>query len=339
MKAIYLTRFGESAIAFKIGDADMPQIAENNEVIIKVACAGLNFADIVARRGLYPETPKRPAILGYEVTGIVHAIGKGVTDLSIGQRVMAITRFGGYAAYAKTLREAVMPLPENIDFASATALTTQACTAYYCAYECVRLHEGDVVLIQAAAGGVGRLLVQMAKHEKCFIYGTASTKKLDYLRDIGVDVPIDYTKDNFLDIIKKNGHAIDIAFDSVGGSSFKKTMKILNTGGRIVCFGLSEQIKGSQTSKIGAIMTLLRFGFFSPIQLMLKSQAIIAINMLKIVENRPPIIQNCLKNVLDMAEKGIITPYIDKVFKADDIALAHDYLESRQAIGKVVIEF
>jgi NADPH:quinone reductase-like Zn-dependent oxidoreductase len=301
--------------------------------------AGLNFADVVARRGLYPEAPKNPAVLGYDVAGTVHAVGKSVKDLTIGQRVTALTRFGGYATYAKTMHEGVNAIPDNIDFPTATALATQACTAFYCTYESVKLHAGDIVLVQAAAGGVGSMLVQMAKHEKCIVYGTASSKKQDYLRSIGVDMPIDYTKDDFSDIIKKNGHKIDVAFDSVGGSSFKKTYKLLNAGGRIVTFGAAEQISGNQTNKLGALMTLLRFGFFSPIQLLMSSKAIIAVNMLKIADNRPHIFKECLKNVIEMAENNILKPHMDKVFKAEDIAQAHDYLESRQSIGKVVIEF
>jgi NADPH:quinone reductase-like Zn-dependent oxidoreductase len=338
MKAIYLNKYGNSSTAFETKETEIPK-ADKGELIIKVHSFGLNFADVVARRGLYPDAPKNPAILGYDVAGTVYALGECVEGFKIGQRVTALTRFGGYAEYAKTMQEGVSIIPDDLDFATATALATQGCTAYFCAHESVKLHEGDSVLIHAAAGGVGSLLVQMAKHKKCLIYGTASGKKMDFLKSLGVDVPIDYTQKDFSQIVKEAGQYIDIAFDSVGGSTFKKSMKLLNAGGRIITYGAAEQINGNKTNKLRALKTVLSFGIFSPLQLLMKSQAIIGVNMLKIADNRPHIFKKCLDAVVKMAQDGIITPRVDKVFNAKDIAQAHDYLESRQSMGKVVMEW
>jgi NADPH:quinone reductase-like Zn-dependent oxidoreductase len=336
MKALYLTKYGNSDTAFQLKEADIPQ-AGKGEVVIKVQCFGLNFADVVARRGLYPDAPPNPAILGYDVAGTIHAVGEGVTDLSVGQRVTALTRFGGYSEYAKTMQEGVSVIPNTIDFPLATALATQGCTAYFCMYESVKVHSGDNILVHAAAGGVGSLLVQMAKHEKCFVYGTASSKKIDFIKGIGVDEAIDYSKNDFFDIIKDK--KIDIAFDSLGGKTFKKSYKLLKPSGRIVTFGAAEQIQGNKTNKLGALMAAIRFGVFSPIQMLMGSRAIIGVNMLRIADNRPHIFKHCLDNVIDMAAKGIIQPHVDKVFGVQDIAQAHDYLESRQSIGKVVVSW
>jgi NADPH:quinone reductase-like Zn-dependent oxidoreductase len=338
MKAIYLNKYGNSVTAFETKETEIPQ-AGKGELIIKVHSFGLNFADVVARRGLYPDAPKNPAVLGYDVAGTIHALGEGVEGFKIGQRVTALTRFGGYAEYAKTMKEGVAVIPDDLDYTTATALATQGCTAYFCAYESVKLHEGDRVLIHAAAGGVGSLLTQMAKHEKCFVYGTASGKKMDFLKSIGVDVPIDYTQQDFSQIIKNAHHKIDIAFDSVGGSTFKKSMKILNAGGRLVTYGAAEQINGNNTNKLRALKTVFSFGIFSPLQMLMMSRAIIGVNMLKIADNRPHIFKHCLDAVVKMAQEGIITPRVDKIFKAKDIVEAHDYLESRQSMGKVVVEW
>ena len=338
MKAIYLTKCGNSATAFETRETAIPQ-AGKGELIVKVHTFGLNFADVVARRGLYPEAPKNPAVLGYDVGGTIHEIGEGVTGFKIGQRVTALTRFGGYAEYAKTMQEGVAIIPDSMDFATATALATQGCTAYFCAYESVKLHEGDRVLIHAAAGGVGGLLVQMAKHEKCIVYGTASSKKMDYLKSMGVDVPIDYTQQDFSQVIKDRNERIDVAYDSLGGSTFKKSFKILNYGGRIVNFGAAEQINGDNTNKLRALKTVFSFGIFSPLQLLMTSKAIIGVNMLKIADNRPHLFKHCIDNVIRMAAEGIIKPKMDKVFKATDIVQAHEYLESRQSIGKVAVEW
>ncbi len=359
MKAIYLIKYGNSDTAFEIKGTPIPK-AGKGEVVIKVACFGLNFADVVARRGLYPDAPKNPAILGYDVAGIVHEIGAGVENLKVGQRVTAMTRFGGYAEYAKTYDTAVAVIPASMDFATATTLGAQGCTAYHCAFETVMLHEGDRVLIHAAAGGVGALLVQMAKHKKCFVYGTASTSKMDYLKQIGVDVAIDYMKEDFYEVIKSSSEQldmsneqnirsstltaqsskpIDVVFDSLGGQTFKKSFKLLNSDGRIVTFGAAEQINGNKTSKFSGLKLAWGFGIFSPIQLLMTSRAIIGVNMLKIADNRPHIINRCLNGIIQLTDAGIITPKIAKIFTADKIAEAHDFLESRQSIGKVVVRW
>ncbi len=341
MKAVYLIKYGNSDTAFKIDIAPIPK-AGKGEIVVKVAHFGLNFADVVARRGLYPEAPKNPAVLGYDVGGIIHEVGEGVTEFKIGQRVAALTRFGGYAEYAVTKESGMAVIPDSMDFATATALATQACTAYYCAFESVNLHEGDKVLVQAAAGGVGGILVQMAKHKKCIVYGTASTSKMDYLKSIGVDVAIDYTKDDFVKIIKNHSNTeggVDVIFDSLGGSTFKKGFKLLNPAGRIVTFGAAEQINGNNTNKLQTIKMAINFGIFSPIQLLMTSRAIIGVNMLKIADNREHVFKHCITEVVKMAKNGIITPKVDKTFAVEEIAEAHDYLESRKSIGKVTVKF
>ena len=340
MKAVYLVKYGNSDTAFEIKDAPMAKAAKG-EIVIKVACFGLNFADVVARRGLYPEAPKNPAVLGYDVAGTIHEIGEGVTGFKIGQRVTALTRFGGYAEFATTQAEGVAVIPDSMDFATATALATQGCTAYYCAYESVTMHEGDRVLVQAAAGGVGGLLVQMAKHQKCIVYGTASTSKMAYLKQIGVDVAIDYTQQDFSDIIAQHSptNKVDIVFDSLGGKTFRNSYKLLGPAGRIITFGTAEQINGNKTNKLGTLKMALNFGIYSPIQLLLGSKAIIGVNMLQVADHRKQVFKHCITEVVRMANEGIITPKLDQVFKVSQMAEAHDYLESRKSIGKIAVEW
>jgi len=340
MQAVYLTKYGNSNKVFDIRETEKPQISED-EVLIKVASFGLNFADIVARRGFYPEAPKNPAILGYDVAGTIEAVGANVTDLKIGQRVAALTRFGGYAEYAKSNRAGVGLLPDALDYNTGTALATQACTAYYCAEEMVSLHEGDHVLVHAAAGGVGTALVQLAKHHGCIVIGTASTKKQDYLKSIGVDLAIDYTKEDCFKRIEASygKHKIDVIFDSIGGSTFKKGVKQMAAGGRMVSFGAAAQIKGNKTNIFGALKVLAGFGLYFPIPLLMKSKSIITVNMLQIADNKPAIFQKVFEGVMKYSNEGILKPKIAKVFEAKDIAKAHDYLEGRQSIGKVVVRW
>ncbi len=337
MKAIFLKKYGNSNTAFEIKEVEKP-IPASREVLIKVEAFGLNFADVIARRSLYPDAPKNPALLGYDVAGTIVELGSEVTEFEVGDRVSALTRFGGYAEYANTMVEGVAKIPSNIDLGLSTALATQACTAFYCAEECVTLNPRDNVLIQAAAGGVGTILVQIAKYRGCKIFGTASTSKQDYLKEIGVDHPIDYTKDDFAKIIseKLSGNKLDVVFDSIGGKAFKKGWKLLQPGGTMVNFGAASQLGGS---KLKAISVALNFGFYSPIQLLMSSKSMVAVNMLRIADYKSSVFQKVFKAVMRYSEQGIIKPKLAKVFPAEEIAEAHDFLESRKSIGKVVMKW
>ncbi len=339
MKAIYITKYGNSDQAFDIRETDIPSPGPR-EICIKVVSSGLNFADVVARRGLYQDAPPNPAIIGYDVAGYIYAVGSEVVDYTEGQKVVALTRFGGYAEYAIAKVEGVALLPPEYDLHKATALATQGCTAYFCAEECVSLHQGDKVLVQAAAGGVGSLLVQIAKHRGCVVYGTASSKKQDFLKVLGVDQAIDYTQDSFKDIIAADHpDGIDVVFDSVGGKSFKHGMSILGPGGRMVSYGAASQIKGNKTNKLQAAGVVFGFGLFTPIALLMNSKSIITVNMLRIADHKANVFQHVMTQVVKLAEQGIINPTLSKTFDVSDIASAHEFLESRQSIGKVTLNW
>jgi NADPH2:quinone reductase len=337
MKAVHLVKYGNSDSAFEIREIPKPTPGPR-EVLIKVDAFGLNFADVVARRGLYPDAPKNPAVLGYDVAGTIESIGKDVNEFTVGDRVTALTRFGGYAEYVTTMVEGVASIPDGFDTGLSTALATQACTAYHCAVQSVNLHEGDKVLIHAAAGGVGSTLVQIAKSKGCIIYGTASKSKLAHIKSIGVDHAIDYRNTSFYDAVYSDlgGAELDFAFDSIGGKTFKQSYKLLKPGGTIVYFGAASQIGSNKLKALGVVAG---FGLFSPIQLLMSSKSMIAVNMLRIADHKPALFQKIFSGVMDYVEQGIIKPTLAKKFSVDQIGEAHEYLESRQSIGKVVMEW
>ncbi len=338
MKAAVLIKTGDAFGAFEIREVPKP-IPQNDEVLIKVAAFGLNFADVMARRDMYKEAPPIPAILGYDVAGIVEAAGTAVTNVKAGDRVTAMTRFGGYAEYAVTKASAVAVIEDGMDNATATALTTQYCTAYFAAAEMVNLHKGDKVLIQSGAGGVGTALVQFAKYRGCEIFSTAgSVAKLDYLSSLGVQHPINYKEQDFETEIKRltNGKGVDVIFDAVGGASVKKGFRSLAAGGRLICYGAAEI---SNKNIFGKITTALGFGFYHPLMLMMPSKAIIGINMLRIADEKPEVLQRCLEAVIRLTKEKVFVPTIGKVFNINDIAAAHDYLEKRKSMGKVVVQW
>jgi NADPH2:quinone reductase len=338
MKAAVLIKYGKAANAFELREVPKPK-PKAGEVLIKVAAFGLNFADVMARNNLYKEAPPLPAVLGYDVAGYIEAVGADVSVLKTGDRVVAMTRFGGYAEYAVTNASAVAIIPENINFATATALATQYCTAYYMAAELMNLHKGDRVLIQSGAGGVGTALIQYAVYKECEIFSTAgSEEKLRYLSSSGVHHPINYSTQDFEITIKKitDGKGVDAIFDAVGGSSIKKGFRLLAAGGKLVCYGASAM---SGKNIFGKINAALGFGFYHPLMLMMPSKAILGVNMLKIADEQPLIIQRCLQAVVKLTNEGVFKPMPANCFHINDIAAAHEFLEKRKSMGKVAVEW
>ncbi|MFA6127271.1 MAG: zinc-binding dehydrogenase [Bacteroidales bacterium] len=337
MKAIFLVKNGESREAFEMREAEVP-VPGKGEVVIKVAVSGLNYADVMARRGLYKEAPPIPCVLGYDVAGTIHAIGPQTPGFKIGQHVAAMTRFGGYAEYVKTQSAAVIALKNELDFGLATSLATQASTAVYCAGFAIRLYNGERVLVHAAAGGVGTLLVQLAKEKGCIVYGSASSKKHGYLKDLGVDFPIDsHTGNPIAEIAKVLGQQkLDVIFDNIGGLSFKKGKELLGPGGRMVCYGAAAQNAGNK-SKLQSLRVGLGFGIYSPVGLIVQSQTIAGVNMLRLADHKPEVLREVMTEVSRLAEAGIIRPVLGKTYRYDEIAQAHDFLESRQSVGKVAL--
>lgn len=338
MKAAVLIKNGPAKNAFEIREMQAPHFADD-EVLIKVSAFGLNFADVMARNGMYKEAPPIPSVLGYDVAGTIEAAGSKVQNVQPGQRVAALTRFGGYAEYAVTKASAAVAIPNGIDDAAATALATQYITAYYAAAEATNLFKGDKVLVHAGAGGVGTALIQFAKYKSCEIFSTAgSDQKLKYLSSLGVHHSINYNTENFEEKIKTltNGKGIDAIFDAVGGTSVKKGFRSLAAGGRIICYGAADM---TGKNIFGKIKAGLGFGFYHPAMLMMPSKSIIGINMLKIADNKPEIIQRCLEAVIRLYNEGVFVPTVGKIFKANELAAAHEYLEMRKSIGKVAVQW
>ena len=340
MKVAALVKNGNANQAFEIREKEKP-VLEALDVLIKVEAFGLNFADVMARKGMYDAAPALPSVLGYDVVGEVVESNCEEGNSLVGKRVVAMTRFGGYAEFAKTDFRACAIISETMNAAEATALATQYCTAYYAAYECTSLFEGDRVLLHAAAGGVGTAITQLAKLKGCEVYGlTSSDAKFDYLINQGVDFPINHTKGDYVSQVLKQskGQKIDVAFNSVGGSTFKKDNQLLDKGGKQVIYGAAEMAdsRGNIFSKLNLVR---KFGFFTPISLLMKSQGIIGINMLEIADHKKMVLKRCLEEVVKLTEAGKLKPEIGGEFPVDKIGEAHAFLEGRKSTGKIVVKW
>jgi len=339
-QGIYIVKHGAAETSFEFQEIK-PQKTPDGQVKIKVSTFGLNYADVMARTGLYNDAPPVPFIPGYEVVGHIAEIGKGVADLQVGDRVVAFTRFGGYAQEAFADQRAVRKLPETITDEVATALATQYCTAYYSAILIANIQPEEKVLIHAAAGGVGTALVQLAKWRGCQVYGTASKpEKLTYLQSIGCDEPINYRQLNYEQyIIDQTGKgSIDVIFNPIGGKTFKKDQQLLAWGGRHLLYGVStwSNTKGTLLDKLKLAWD---FGIMHPIGLLMKSQGVIGVNMLRIADGKPAIIGQCLSASINLYEQGVVSPHIGGVFQANEIHKAHSLLESRESIGKIAVKW
>lgn len=339
MRAIYLVKHGDADDAFEMRETPMP-VPKPGEVLIKVQGFGLNFADVMARKGMYREAPPKPSLIGYDVCGIVERVGSNVTHVTEGDRVAGMTRFGGYAEYALTDARVVAKIPEHINIAEATTLTTQYCTAYYCAAEMVNLYPGDKVLIHSAAGGVGTGLLQYAKYKGCEIYATTgSHAKVELLDQLGAHHVINTSKEEFDVYIDEQtkGDGVDVIFDAVGADFIRRGIRVLASGGRIICYGAAQM--SDSANVLFQLSKAIQFGVYHPAQFMMNSKSLIGVNMLKIADNKPHVIKRCLEKVVELVEQGVFKPQGGKIFKAEDIAAAHKYLEQRKSIGKVACEW
>lgn len=330
MEAYYIVKNGKPGKAFEKRPLNLP-LPANNEVKVEVEAFGINFADIMARLGHYRDCPPLPAVIGYEAVGRILQKGNEVTNVSEGDRVVAFTRFGGYGRQVITRGDAVVKIEEDYPAGKALALATQYCTAYYAAHVATNVWSGEKVLIQAAAGGVGTALVQLCKRQQCTIYGTAgSDYKIDFLRAQGVDHPINYREHDFADVINE---PIDVVFDSLGGVAFRKGYKLLNRGGRMVGYGAALQ---TDTSNIfGKVKFGIDFGVYHPAQLLMESRSMIGVNMLRIADYKPDIIQHCLSRVVALAQAGELDPHVGGMYPDSELAQVHDLVEHRKTMGKI----
>lgn len=332
MKAIYLVKNGTPKQAFEFREIDIKE-PEDNEVGIVVEASGINFADVVARLGNYQDCPPLPAVIGYEVVGRIEKVGHNVNSLHKGDRVLAFTRFGGYSQYVTQQETAVAKISEEMDTGKALALATQYSTAYYACAVATNVLPHETVLIHAAAGGVGTALVQLCRLKHAKIYGTAgSESKLDYLRKQGVDVPINYTKEDFSRVIKE---PIDVAFDSLGAANFRKSYKLLNRGGRIVGYGASSMTDAK--NMLSKARMGVEFGVYHPAQFIMESRSMIGVNMLRIADYKPDTLKYCMESVIQLLQDGQIDPHVGQLYAAKDIYQAHEDMEARKTMGKIGI--
>jgi NADPH:quinone reductase-like Zn-dependent oxidoreductase len=341
MKAVVLTGHGGPEV-LKVEERPDPEVGAG-EVRIDVKASGLNFADTAARVGVYPDAPKPPSVLGYEVAGEVESVGDGVTDISVGDRVVAGTRFGGHASMVSVPTEQVLPLADRLSFEQGAAIPVNYSTAYCGLVIMGGVKKGERVLIHAAAGGVGTAAVQIARAHGAEVFGTASASKHDAIRKLGVQHPIDYTTQDFAEEVKKitGGEGIDIAFDALGPTSFRKDYRLLRPGGRLIMYGVSEVQEGTKRSMLKVLGSLRRMPFatmpwWKSLNILSENKGVFALNMLAWWDTEGDI-ERITGPLMEEFEAGGLDPVVAQAFPFEEAGEAHRFLGERKNIGKVVL--
>ena len=321
MKAIEVTAFGD-ADALEVTDADVPEPGEG-EVRISVHAAGVNFADIMQRRGHYHGGPSPPYRPGMEVAGVIDAVGEGV-NREEGEAVVSLVSGGGYAEYAVADARGLLDLPGDMDFAEAAGFPVQWLTAHNCLHEWGGLEEGETVLIHAAAGGVGTAAVQLADHAGATVIGTASTpEKLETATSLGMDHGIRYTEEDFVERVDEltDGEGVDLVLDGVGGETTDESLGALRSFGRMVSFGAASGRPGRPNTA----------------DLLFGNKRVIGYHLGRAIAREPMKVMGAVPALTRLLGDGSLEVQVGRTFDLADASEAHEFIESRDSTGKVVL--
>jgi NADPH:quinone reductase-like Zn-dependent oxidoreductase len=341
MRAVVITEHGGPEV-LQVQERPDPPVGAG-EVRIAVKAAGINFADTLARTGLYPDAPKVPCVVGYEVAGEVESVGDGVETVKPRDRVLAGTRFNGQAELVTVPAHMVYRLPEQLSFEEGAAFPVNYATAQAGLVVMGGLKQGERVLIHAAAGGVGISATQIAKRIGAEVFGTASASKHDAIREQGVDHPIDYRTQDFVEEVRRltHGEGVDVAFDALGPTSFRKDYQLLRQGGRLIMYGASEVQTGERRSLPAAVRTLAKSPFSSMpwwkgLGVMNENKGVFGLNMLSWWDAEGSL-NRVIEPLLPGVQGGDLKPVVAAAFSFDRAPDAHRFIAERRNVGKVVL--
>jgi NADPH:quinone reductase-like Zn-dependent oxidoreductase len=334
MRSVWIPRPGPPEV-LEVRDGADP-LAHARQVRVRVRAAGVNFADVAARLGVYPDAPPPPCVVGYEVAGTVDQVGPDVETLAPGDRVFALTRFGGYAEAVAVPATQVFAMPAGMSFEEAAAIPVNYLTAVLMLRLLANVREGDRVLVHAAAGGVGVAAIQLCRIAGAEVIGTASASKHDTLRGMGVAHCIDYRTEDFEEAVKRvtRGRGVDIVLDATG--AFRKSYRCLAPLGRLVCFGLSSASSGMAPSRLRALAAVAKLPFFHPIRLMNDNKGVMGVNLGHLWDHID-LLRREMAGLLVDYQEGRIRPLVGKAFPLVEAAKAHRFMQERQNVGKVVL--
>ena len=316
MRAVVITKTGPPEV-LRVEERADPRPGPG-QVAIDVRAAGVNFADTMARVGLYPDAPDLPAVVGYEVAGV---------RADTGERVLAATRFGGYASRVVVGEEDILPLPDRLSFEQGAAVPVNYATAWAGLVRYGGLQAGERVLVQAAAGGVGIAAIQLARRCGAEVYGAASPAKHDAVRAQGA-IAVEYDA--------RGLPKFDLVMDAIGGRSFRRSYDRLNPGGRLIAFGAAAVMSGEKRNLVSAARTAVRMPRFNLVKQMSASKAVIGLNMLRLWDHAGTL-RPWIDPLVELMEDGTIQPVVAEAVPFDRAPEAHRIFAERRNVGKVVL--
>jgi NADPH:quinone reductase-like Zn-dependent oxidoreductase len=313
------------------------------EVLIETSSIGVNYADCCVRFGVYESAKKYvgwPITPGFELAGTVKQLGRGVTNVSVGQQVFALVRFGAYATHVVVPASQVFRLPRGFSLEEAGGFPTVFLTAYHALYQCVRLRPAMTVLIHSAAGGVGSALVQLAKIAECRTIGiVGSAHKVDYVKALGCDVVIDKSREDLWRAVEQAApDGLDIVCDAIGPATLRESYRHLRPTGRLITYGFSSMLPhhGGRFSYLKGLWGLLKMPRFNPLQMVSENKGILAFNLSFLLDSHD-LLAEAMTDLLRWADEEKIRPLPITTYPLAEVAKAHQALESGQTTGKLVL--
>jgi NADPH:quinone reductase-like Zn-dependent oxidoreductase len=337
VQAVWITKHGGPKVLEARNGPD-PEPAEG-QVRIRVHAAGLNFAEVMARQGLYPDAPKPPCIVGYEGSGVVDALGAGVTGTALGTRVLFLSKFGGHASVVCVPESQALAIPDGMSFEHAAALPVNYLTAYHMLFQVARVRGGEHVLIHMAAGGVGTAVLQLCKTVPGIVtYGTASAGKHGYVREHGCQHPIDYRSQDYVSAVRAltNGRGVDLVLDALGGADWKKGYSLLRPTGMLIAFGFANMNTGGRRRITHVLRQLAAVPRFGPMALMSDNRSVSGVNMGNLFSEVEMLAKQSAA-LIRLYDLGQIRPHVFKSFPFSRAADAHAELEYSKNVGKILL--
>ena len=334
---VSITKAGSPSV-LKIRDIEMP-VPKEGEVCVEVYYAGINFADTLMRLGLYQPRPPFPFTPGYEVSGVIHSLGPGVSELEVGQRVVAAMPTGGQCSHVAVKASRVIPIPDEMGLDEAAAMPVTYLTAHHMLHYLGHLKKGETVLIHGGAGGVGTAALQLCQWAGIEqVWATASGHKADIIRSFG-GVPIDRHDEDFTKIVKEatDGRGVDHILDPIGGDNLARSLGCLAEGGKLYTYGLSSAAPTSKRSLLKAFFALRKTPKFDALRLMTRNRGVFGVHMGTWKDEEAMAHQ--LYRIMEGVKEGHLRPVIDSVFDAKDVAKAHQHIHDAKNIGKVLLRF
>ena len=336
-RRVEFTKAG-SPSTIRVADMPMPE-PKSGQVRVKVAFAGINFADLLMRLGFYQPRPPYPFTPGYEVSGVIDSIGDDESEFTVGQRVVAAMSTGGQASHVVVDTQRVLPLPDEITLEDAAAIPVTYLTAHHMLHHLGHLDQDESVLSHGGAGGVGTAALQLCQWAGVSqVWATASGSKSEIIESYGGRA-IDRHNQDFVSIIKKetDGQGVDHILDPIGGDNLTRSLSVLKEGGRLYTYGMSAVAPTSKRSMLRSFLAWRKTPAFDPLRLMTRNRGVFGVHM-GTWKNEVVMLEQ-LQRVMEGVLSGALKPVIDTVFDVEDVAKAHQYLHDGKNIGKVLLRF